>query len=389
MFSSYEEFALTIDPTTLEPVPDRFEAHGITDKSAGQDYYESVLRALERAGNYHRAEPGDSVQDGRRYYYVFTYDWRQDNALTARKLGRFLAQIQVDFRDPELKVDIVAHSMGGLIARYYLRYGNVDVLDDNDFPVTMAGAMRVRRALLLGTPNLGSTEAVKTLISGRRLGLGRVPPEVLATMPSIYQLLPHAINDWLVTAKGEILERDQFDVEIWRRFQWAVFDPKIRTRIRSRFKRVAEGDAYLDMLERYFEKRLERARRFLWSLTVPLPKPLPLIVFGGDCDLTPARLVVEEVKGESVLRMHPDEITNRLRGIDYHALMLEPGDGLVTKSSLLGRDALDPTVPRHKWSFFPLDYSFFLCEPHDNLTGNVSFQDNLLNALLSTDERFR
>jgi hypothetical protein len=208
-------------------------------------------------------------------------------------------------------------------------------------------------------------------------------------MPSIYQLLPHAITDWLVTAEGKLLQRDQFDVEIWRRFQWAVFDPKIRARIRSQFTQVGKGDAYLDTLERYFEKRLERARRFLWSLTVPLPDPLPLIVFGGDCDLTPARLVVEEVKGESVVRLHPDEIANRVRGIDYNALMLEPGDGLVTKSSLLGRDALDPTVSRHKWSFFPLDYSFFLCEPHDHLTGNVSFQDNLLHALLSTDERFR
>ncbi|MEA3278451.1 MAG: hypothetical protein U9Q81_24775, partial [Pseudomonadota bacterium] len=123
-------------------------------------------------------------------------------------------------------------------------------------------------------------------------------------------------------------------------------------------------------------------------LTVPLTDPLPLIVFGGDCDLTPARLIVEEAGGESMVRLHPEEIANPIRGVDYHALMLEPGDGLVTKSSLLGRDALDPTAPRHKWSFFPLDYAFFLCGPHDGLTASVSFQDNLLHALLSTDQRF-
>jgi hypothetical protein len=28
--------------------------------------------------------------------------------------------------------------------------------------------------------------------------------------------------------------------------------------------------AWLIILEKYFEKRLERARRFVWSLTVPL-----------------------------------------------------------------------------------------------------------------------
>jgi len=31
---------------------------------------------------------------------------------------------------------------------------------------------------------------------------------------------------------------------------------------------------------------------------------------------------------------------------------------------------------------FPLAYSLFLCETHAELTGNISFQDNLLNILL-------
>ena len=31
----------------------------------------------------------------------------------------------------------------------------------------------------------------------------------------------------------------------------------------------------------------------------------------------------------------------------------------------------------------PIAYWFFLCEHHARLTGNVSFQDNLLNVLLT------
>ncbi len=387
LFASHTDLALDIDPHTLEPLPNRLEAHDITDRAAGRDYYHSIMRVLEQAGGYVRTEPGDPVLPGQRHYYVFDYDWRQDNVLSARGLSRFIEQIGVDHADPGLEVDIVAHSMGGLISRYYLRFGEVDTLDDNDFPITMAGAERVRRVVLLGTPNLGSVEALKTLISGHPIGWTRIPPGVLATMPSIYQLLPHSITDWLMAADGRVLNRDQFDLEIWRRFQWAIFDPRERSRIRSRFSSERDADAYLATLERYFEKRMERARRFLWSLTVPAPEPLPLIAFGGDCDLTPARLLVEEVQGESVLRLFPEDIANPVPGVHYDTLMLEPGDGSVTKASLLGRDVLDPTVPRHKWSFFPLDYSFFLCEPHDTLTSNLSFQDNLLHALLSTDER--
>jgi hypothetical protein len=75
----------------------------------------------------------------------------------------------------------------------------------------------------------------------------------------------------------------------------------------------------------------------------------------------------------------------KCHGVDYDALLLEPGDGSVTKASLLGRNALDPSVKRHKYSFPPLDHAIFLCEKHNSLTGNVNFQDNLLNELLSRD----
>ena len=113
------------------------------------------------------------------------------------------------------------------------------------------------------------------------------------------------------------------------------------------------------------------------------------VVFGGDCDLTPARFVVEELDGESHLRLWPDDIRRPVPGVDYGRLMLEPGDGVVTKASLLAREALDPAVPRHEYSFFPMNFAFFLCESHDALTGNINFQDNLLHALLSADELSR
>jgi len=204
-------------------------------------------------------------------------------------------------------------------------------------------------------------------------------------MPSLYHLFPHPLNNWIVTADGKELDRDLFDAETWHRFQWAIFDPIVRARIKDEFNNSEEAEKYLQTMEKFFNKTLERARRFVWSLTVPLPEEHPLlIVFGGDCHLTPARIIVEEVAGES-FRMSPDEITQPVTGINYNELLMEPGDGSVTKASLMGRPVLDPSVSRHKYSFFPLDYVVFLCEKHNSLTGNISFQDNLLNALLIRD----
>ena len=93
-----------------------------------------------------------------------------------------------------------------------------------------------------------------------------------------------------------------------------------------------------------------------------------------------------------VIRLHPEDIKNRVAGVDYGKLMLEPGDGRVTKPSLLARNSLDPSVPGSGDEVFSLAYSMFLCEEHSQLTGNINFQDNLLNVLLlqeTTEDRMR
>ena len=386
IFSQYQALELEIDSLTLKPKRSRLEPSGITSSIGGVDFYGQILDVLENAGGYHRAVVGDARENLEKRYYVFDYDWRQDNVRSARELDAFISQIRLDYHDPELKVDIVAHSLGGLIARYFIRYGTVDTLDDNDFPVNQRGARQVRRVILLGTPNLGSADAFRTLARGYKLLLGTVPVEVVATFPSTYQVLPHAINNSIVTMDGTPLDHDKFNVEFWRNFQFSVFDPRIERRILNRYENEDEGRAYLDLLHRYFEKHLERARRFSWSLTVPVENPsVEYIVFGSDCVDTPAKIVLEEEDGVVEVRLFPHEIRKPLPGIDYVRLMLEPGDGVVTKASLLARQTFDPTVSRHRYSYFPLDYPIFLCESHGHLTGNIHFQNNLLHALLSVD----
>ena len=379
-----EHLALPFDPATLQPTAEA-APDGLFEAALGSDFYGEILRTLEHAGGYRRARAGTPADARQRHYYVFAYDWRQDNVRTAAKLDAFIEQIRRDYGDPALQVDIVAHSMGGLVTRYFLRYGAQDVLPvlhRDDFRVPNAGAAKVRTAILLGTPNLGSATSLHGFIEGATVGLRRIPTEVLATMPSVFQLFPHPVNDWLVDVRGEPLDRDLFDVEVWRRFGWSVFGDEARARLQAR-----HHAAYVEALQRLFEAHLERARRFVWSLSV---KPQAdagarIVVFGGDCSLTPARLLVEEVEGDSVVRLYPEDIARPVPAVDYQRLMLEPGDNQVTKPSLLAREKLDPTAERHRWLFFPLAYSFFLCEEHQRLTGNLSFQDNLLNVLLSRE----
>lgn len=382
LFGDQAQLALHFDPQTLEVLPDDLVPDGLFEEALGRDYYGEILRTLERDGGYRRARAGEACTPDRRRYHVLDYDWRQDNVVTARRLDALIEKIRGDCGDPALKVDVIAHSMGGLVTRYYLRYGTQDVLDDNTLEPNLEGSRKIRRAVLLGTPNLGSVGSLQGFLQGRRIGLSRVPPDVLASMPSLYQLFPHPLNTWLVKPDGTELLRDLFEIDLWRRFAWSIFDPVVRARLDARGFDAEEIEAF----ERYFGKRLERARRFVWSLSRKSP-PLDtqIILFGGDCLPTPARLLVEEQGEESVLRVDPQDVIDRRPGVDYARLMLEPGDGVVTKASLLARDNLDPATPRHPHVDFPIAGAFFLCAEHGMLTGNLSFQDNLLHALLSQD----
>jgi pimeloyl-ACP methyl ester carboxylesterase len=384
LFGDYRNLALQFDPKTLAVLPDDLEAFDIAEHVLGQDFYGPIIDTLTRYAGYAKGTPGVPVPPGERRYYVFPYDWRQDNVEHARALEHLIDAIRRDYGKPDLRVDVVAHSMGGLIARYYLRYGPIDALDGSEQLVTLYGTTRVRKLILLGTPNFGSVASLHAYLSGEPIGVARIAPEILATMPSGYQLFPHPLVTWLIDIDGNPLQDELFDPATWRRYRWSVFDPVAEARVRAR--RGADGDSYVESLQRYFDFRLERARRFAWQMSTPEPHtPIRYVLFGGDCALTPARLLLENDSGQPVARMYPDAIRARKARVPYDELMLEPGDGRVTKPSLLARETLDPAAPQLDESFLPVAYWFFLCERHDRLTSNVSFQDNLLNVLLSRD----
>lgn len=386
LFSRFESLAPSIDPKTLRPIQGDTEAFALFDGFAGKDFYGRIRKTLQEAGGYSLGKPGEKNTANARRYYIYIYDWRQDLVEAAAGLDPLIEQIRRDYNDLNLKVDIVAHSMGALLTRYYLRYGTEDVLESDTFQPNHIGASKTRKVILIGAPNMGSISGLQNIMKGFKLGLGMIHPEILATMPSAYQLLPHPDRDWMITLDGKKWDRDLYSLQTWRKYQWSIFNPQIRARITSRFSSKAEAERYLEVLTRFFEKNLERAKRFHRALSLPLRQsPVRYIVFGGDCTLTPARCLVEWVSGEAMVRLYPSEIANPIPGVDYHKLMLEPGDGRVTKPSLLARNSLDPSVFAREGGAFPLAYSVFLCEKHAQLTGNITFQDNLLNILLTQE----
>jgi pimeloyl-ACP methyl ester carboxylesterase len=112
-------------------------------------------------------------------YFEFPYDWRRDNRHSARLLRRDVAKWLTRQRTayPHAKVVFVAHSMGGLIARYYIE--------------VLGGWADTRSLITFGTPYRGSIDALDSLVNGVEKLRGAVDfTELTRSFTSVYQLLP-------------------------------------------------------------------------------------------------------------------------------------------------------------------------------------------------------
>lgn len=140
--------------------------------------YRSLLKLLERCGYAERtdANPGGTL-------YAWPYDWRRDLRDTADRFAEFLDGVVAIRGDVEFTV--VAHSMGGLVARTYLEsaaYAN------------RPARPRVRNLITLGTPHRGAPVALAHaagLLGKLWLSADQAKRVVNdARYPSTYQLLP-------------------------------------------------------------------------------------------------------------------------------------------------------------------------------------------------------
>ncbi|MFH5925364.1 esterase/lipase family protein [Roseomonas xinghualingensis] len=132
-------------------------------------------------------------------FHRFAYDWRRDNRLSAIRLANFAQRWLSSWRmrsgNVDARIVLVAHSMGGLVARRY-----VECLD---------GWRVVRRLFTIGTPHRGSLDALGCLVNGYAKGIGPLRVDATAPLrsfPSVYQLLP--TFSCVVTSEGMVRVQD-------------------------------------------------------------------------------------------------------------------------------------------------------------------------------------
>jgi len=134
------------------------------------DYFKTLITILQSNGYQENSD-----------LFVFPYDWRLDNRLTAGQLKQKIDQVLVV--TGASRVNLIAHSMGGLAAKQYIANNPQS---------------KINKLVFIGTPHLGAPSAMKTLLFGDNLGIQfvfsflneREIKKIARNMASIYQLLP-------------------------------------------------------------------------------------------------------------------------------------------------------------------------------------------------------
>lgn len=138
--------------------------------------------------------------------FDFPYDWRRNIEYNADQLDVCLERWGAK---TGRKFTLLAHSMGGLVSRTYLARHPQNA------------EKRVKKLIMMGTPNFGATNAVETLFTGNSL-MAKVDKlskangmiDVVRGMPGVYNLLP-APPECFPSGKSYPLNWDLYDAATW------------------------------------------------------------------------------------------------------------------------------------------------------------------------------
>ena len=199
--------------------------------------------------------------------HPFYYDWRRSARDNARLLGALIERVRGGG-----KVDLVTHSAGAMIAM-------------------AVESEHVENIVMVAPVRRGSLEAFRIFARPERFIRRTFTPEVVATWPFVFELLPED-GRVFVDEKGQPIDRDLWDPKSW------AFD-------------VA--------------RQLDDARAFRASMKNSNAKRH---IIAGDCVPTAIRVLARK---DGTYAFYPHE----LRENEQHlrSVLFEPGDGTVPVSS--------------------------------------------------------
>ena len=304
----------------------------------------------------------------------FAYDWRREisTQVEALDLAVRAAAARRQRGGAGMRTDLVAHSMGALVVRYYLRYGTQLLPEDGSLPeLTWAGAARVDHAILVAPPNTGSATVFENLVNGKVVSsvLPLYPAALVGTFPGLFELLPRPRHATVIFADDHEVV-DIYSIELWRKYSWGMLADAQDEQLSWLLPEVETREERLEIADEHLQKSLRCAEQFHRALDLPAEPPphLTIHLFASDERRTPDRFVVARDTG--VVSMLDESL----------------GDGSVTRASALGDERQGQQGTKGGRLVSPIAWSsvHWGSGDHLGLTANIDFIDNLLYIVLES-----
>lgn len=207
--------------------------------------------------------------ENNRVLHWVTYDWRDDFYACVQKIADKIESLSVE----GFSIEVVAHSMGGYLMSYYLRYGR------QDFPTAKEnweGCQHIAKLAVVASPLRGVFSLFKHMREGSDILRNKKLMSSLdySTFKSTYFFLPHSehqVGQVMSGKKRDLFPMDLMSVDNFKKYSWGPFDPKHSKEI--------------SVNEEKFNNLIERAKIFHQLMEAPSTnspaKKIPLLVFRG------------------------------------------------------------------------------------------------------------
>lgn len=221
------------------------------------DIYRGWIEALSKLSDYDTNKQLFTEGGAKPTLVTVPYDWRKSITVGAATLATAIEHI-VDTFGSEIEIHIVAHSMGGLVARYFLQSSKFS---------SVSGFDRIASLLTFGTPHKGAVVALAAAIGQHKTDFMSIEQSKMlandTNFQGLYNLLPQPGSRplWERGGKGGLKAHD-------------VFEPAIAKALKLNMRSLSDTKAVFLDLERPWPKirtfmfvgsRFETMTHVLWD----------------------------------------------------------------------------------------------------------------------------
>ena len=235
--------------------------------------------------------------------HLLGYDWREDYFEAVKKLAGLVHDLKAGGAS---SIILIAHSLGGVVASYYLRYGDQEPEAARE---TWQGVQSLDAVVMATAPFQGSMTAFRNMKHGAKFGLNTslISPHAFSTFTTGYTMLP-TYRPVLLDHRLRPLPHTFFEPALWQRYAWGLLsmagtvsaDVSSSKRLAFVSRSLRRGKLLYERLHQPLSRPPERPVRMLYAFARSHATLSRAVLLERDAH-SPARVIFERREFETTL----------------------------------------------------------------------------------------